>query len=122
MTAARPILVVDDDPGIREFICVALQEEGYPVRAAADGQAALRAVERELPALILLDLWMPRLDGQGFLQAYRRLPDAQAPVVIFAAATDQANPDAPTDVAAYLPKPVDLEELLSVVERLTHDP
>lgn len=119
MAPKRPILVVDDDAGVREFLSVALREEGYRVAAAADGQAALRAVEREPPALILLDLWMPRLDGAGFLAAYRCLPNGRAPIVVCAAVNDPRSLPSELAIAAYLPKPVDLDELLATVARLT---
>jgi CheY-like chemotaxis protein len=117
VVATRPVLVVDDDEGIREFVSVALHEEGYRVLLAPDGLAALRLLHDDPPGLILLDLWMPELDGHGFLAAYRHLPAPRAPVVIFTASEAEPAADVPPDVAGYLPKPVELLELLDAVAR-----
>ncbi|MGI8915069.1 MAG: response regulator [Chloroflexota bacterium] len=119
MRATTSVLVIDDDEGIREFVRAALHDEGYRVVAAPDGQAALNLLRNDPPGLILLDLWMPDMDGAAFLDAYRRLPAPHAPVVIFAASTDGELEAMPTDIAGYLPKPVDLEELLAAVARYT---
>jgi DNA-binding response OmpR family regulator len=61
--AAGPVLVVDDDPSVREGVRRTLERDGWTVAEATDGQAALDAVARERPGLILLDLLMPGLDG-----------------------------------------------------------
>src|SRR6185503_17200868 len=89
---ARRILIVDDDAPIRAFVKQALAGEGYDVREAADGAAALAAVEREAVDLVLLDLWMPVMDGWQFAEAYRQLdeqslPDKRGrpPLVVFTA-------------------------------------
>jgi two-component system, chemotaxis family, chemotaxis protein CheY len=115
--ATGPVLVIDDDEGIREFVKVALKEEGYRVTAAADGRAALSLLRQDPPSLILLDLWMPEMDGAEFLSAYQHVPAPRAPVVIFAASTEFAPVAVPADVAGYLPKPVELGDLLDAVER-----
>lgn len=64
------VLVVDDDPAVREALVSSLRSEGYEVAEAGDGVAALRQVEREKPDLVVLDVLMPRMDG---LTACRRL-------------------------------------------------
>jgi CheY-like chemotaxis protein len=73
-----------------------------------------------MPALVLLDLWMPVMDGRGFLAAYRQLPLPQAPVVLFAAALRKGG--APVDADAVLAKPFDLPDLLALVEHLIGRP
>ena len=115
----RPVLVVDDDEGIREFVRVALGEEGYRVLVAPNGQAALDLLQVDPPGLILLDLWMPQMDGAGFLAVYRSLPIPRAPVVIFAASADVQAEALPADVAGFLAKPVELVDLLDLVARYT---
>jgi two-component system chemotaxis response regulator CheY len=115
VSAELPILVIDDDESIREFVRVALAEEGYRVLVAANGQEALKVLQADRPGLILLDVWMPEMDGAGFLAAYCSLPEPRAPVVIFAAAADATANDWPADVAGFLPKPVDLTELMEAV-------
>ena len=118
MKSPKPILVVDDDAGVREFVCVALSEEGYAVTAVANGLAALEAARSNPPGLILLDLWMPGMDGLGFLHAYRQAaPAPRTPVIIFAAAADSGARAAQAHVDAFLPKPFDLDDLLDEVAR-----
>ena len=79
------VLVVDDDPSIRDFVEAALEEEGYGVLSAADGEAALDLVEHE-PCAVLLDMRMPILDGWGFAKAYRERPGRHAPIAVMTAA------------------------------------
>jgi len=72
------ILVVDDEAEIRSLLAAVLQSKGYEVVSAADGAAALQAVPRERPAVILMDLSMPRMNGMDALPEIKRL-DAEVP-------------------------------------------
>jgi CheY-like chemotaxis protein len=81
-----PILVVDDDPALRELLRRTLEREGYTVVEAADGRAALARIEERLPGLILLDLMMPHMDGFEVLAELRARPAWRAiPVVVVTA-------------------------------------
>jgi CheY-like chemotaxis protein/anti-sigma regulatory factor (Ser/Thr protein kinase) len=78
-----PVLVVDDDPAIREMVRRGLEREGIPVVEAEHGRAALSRLAAPRPALILLDLMMPEMDGFEFLETLRGLPEfAAIPVVV----------------------------------------
>lgn len=80
------ILVVEDDPGNRELMVRMLEKEGYPVAEAENGSTALESVAADPPALIILDLMMPVMDGFAFLDALRRSPDfIKIPVVVVTA-------------------------------------
>lgn len=80
---AAPVLVVEGDPATRAGLEAAIRAEGWPVLAAADGRAALEAVAAHRPALILLDLLLPEMDGIEFLEALRRLPAGRTvPVIV----------------------------------------
>ena len=68
----RTVLLVEDDAALRDLLGRMLEREGYAVREAADGQAALERVAEEAPGLILLDLMMPGMDGFEFMAALRR--------------------------------------------------
>jgi two-component system alkaline phosphatase synthesis response regulator PhoP len=68
----RPILVVDDDRKIVQLVRTYLEREGYAVITAGDGPAALDAIEQHAPALVVLDLMLPELDGLGVMRAVRR--------------------------------------------------
>jgi PAS domain S-box-containing protein len=81
-----PVLVVDDDADARDRLTTLLAREGLPVRAAEHGGLALAEVEAEKPALILLDLMMPEMDGFTFLRRLRRRPEwRDIPVVVLTA-------------------------------------
>ncbi len=112
----RPlVLVVDDDPDILEAICDILEAEGYDVARARHGEEALTRVEARRPALILLDLMMPVMDGVAFAQALRLRPTvSDVPIVVISA---DGNPQRAAAVGAtgYLAKPFDIEALLAQV-------
>ena len=114
---ATRILVVDDDPELRHVLALALTDEGYEVRCAPDGRAALDLLEEWLPRLILLDLMMPELDGWTFRAhqlATERARDV--PVVILSAGRDPSVEA--LKPAAVVPKPFNLARLLDTVANL----
>jgi CheY-like chemotaxis protein len=115
----RSILLVDDDPDIRVTLRDFLEEEGFVVHTAREGQHALQVLERiNPPDLILLDYKMPVMDGRQFLSMQRRIPKLQSvPVVILSAATREWS-GAHLEVEEVLAKPVDLEVLLNTVGRI----
>ena len=115
--AARRVLVVDDDASIREFLDLALQDEGYEVVHAVHGAAALELVEQRQPDVILLDMRMPVMDGWAFARAYRQKPGPHAPIIVLTAARDAAESAAQIQADDFLAKPFDLGELL---ERVGH--
>ena len=108
------VLVVDDDADIRAAIAETLDDEGYRVAQAANGMAALDFLRRGAsPALILLDLWMPVLDGWGFLE--RRETDASlaaVPVIVMSASPFERHVPG---VQRLLKKPIRFEVLLDAV-------
>jgi CheY-like chemotaxis protein len=112
----RPlVLVVDDDPDILEAICDILDAEGYDVARARHGEEALSQVEARRPAVVLLDLMMPVMDGVAFAQALRLRPAVRdVPIVVISA---DGNPQRAASVGAsgYLAKPFDIEALLAQV-------
>ena len=112
----RDILVVDDDADIRAALTEVLEEQGYVVRAAANGAEALKRVRERTPNLVLLDLMMPVMDGIEFLdvvKADRTMPEV--PIVVLSAnlAITQRHR---RDVLCYLNKPVNLDLLLQTCE------
>jgi CheY-like chemotaxis protein len=115
---SRGVLVVDDDRDIRETLQEILESEGYEVHTARNGADALDQLRAELPQLILLDLFMPVMDGTEFRR--RQLEDPQLadiPVVVVSAAAGLADRVNGLRVAAYLEKPLQLDELFSLVSR-----
>ena len=117
----KTILVVEDDFFIRDMLVELLEEEGYTVQGASNGAEALQLLSSsaELPALILLDLMMPVMDGRLFRLEQQRDPRIEAiPVVVLTASSDtEPLPDtfAP---AAYVPKPINLQNFLDTVSAI----
>jgi CheY-like chemotaxis protein len=113
-TAPR-VLVVDDDDDAREAMVLLLRLKGYNPVAAQNGKDALRYLRTEpLPRLIILDLWMPIMDGLQFRREQRSDPAiADIPVVVVTALSDRTDIDA----NAVLLKPLDVERFLSAVSR-----
>jgi EAL domain-containing protein (putative c-di-GMP-specific phosphodiesterase class I)/DNA-binding NarL/FixJ family response regulator len=110
----HPILVVDDDPVVRELFGRVLQDAGYDTYEAADGAEALEMLEREQVALILLDSTMPNLDGAGVIRAVRaRLATRTLPIILVTAKADLEDRVRGLEAGAddYLAKPVALDEL-----------
>lgn len=114
------VLVVDDDPHIREVIAELLEDEGYVVGRAANGEEALDALRQPAPrpSVILLDLMMPKMNGWEFREAQRQDPAiAPIPVVAISAHADLLSAAAQMDADAHLPKPIDIDRLLRTVQQ-----
>jgi CheY-like chemotaxis protein len=117
----KTILVVEDDPSLRSGMRNVLEEAGYRVMTAENGRVALRRLESSLPpALILLDLRMPELDGWEFLQL-RRLDTQLSAVPIVVLSTYLRDPqyDSVLPADGFVRKPFGKAELLSEVARHT---
>ena len=117
------ILLVEDDASIRETLVLLLEEGGFKVQCAINGQEALEHLRRapELPTLILLDIMMPVMNGYQFRDEQRkdgRL--ASIPTVILSADTDVHLKTARTGVKEYLKKPVSIEALFKFAEKYCH--
>jgi CheY-like chemotaxis protein len=106
-TGAR-VLIVDDDEDIREAIQDALEAVGYATDLASNGAEAKELLDRTLPGAIVLDLWMPIMNGPQFLEwLATEKSTASIPVIVVTAAPRDAPPGFPV-----LPKPIDLDALL----------
>ncbi len=119
---ALDILIVDDEPDIRELISGVLEDDGYETRVAADSDSALAAVKERKPSLVLLDVWLrgSRLDGLELLTEIKKI-DAKLPVIVI---SGHGNID--TAVAAisqgavdFIEKPFEAEHLMHLVARAT---
>jgi two-component system, chemotaxis family, chemotaxis protein CheY len=127
--ASRPrVLLVDDDVNILDFLGLALEDEGYEVETAPNGAAALEQLRRSeeaaggAPEVIILDLWMPVMDGPAFLRAYRERPGPRAAVIALTAAQYDAAQSAAVEADGFLTKPFSLDELIDLVGRFARAP
>jgi two-component system, OmpR family, response regulator len=109
------ILVVDDEPSITDFIAIGLRHEGFEVRTAPDGRAALRAVDEFKPHLVVLDLMMPRMDGWELCRALAG--DRHRGILILSARDEVSDRVQGLELGAddYLVKPFEFSELLARV-------
>ncbi len=114
----RPILVVDDDIKIVRLVRMYLERAGYRVIEATDGRSALSAIASEAPALVVLDIMLPEIDGLAVLRAVRRTD--QTPVIILSARglTDDRITGLGAGADDYLPKPFSPAELVLRVQRI----
>src|SRR3989442_564720 len=116
----EPILVVDDEPDVRDGLTLLLRTRGYAVTSAADGQEALDELHGSArPWLILLDLMMPVMDGFEFRVRQLQEPElAGLPVVVFSAGGDLDRKVASLGAVTWLTKPVEAAVLLEVIDGL----
>lgn len=115
------LLLVDDEPGLRQAVQAYLEDSGFTVHVASNAREGWDLLEQTLPDLVISDIMMPQVDGYQFLQQMREDPRFETLPVVFLTArgmtTDriqgyQAGCD------AYLPKPFDPEELVAIVNSL----
>lgn len=113
----RRVLIVEDDPSIRELVAMVLADEGYEARVAAGGREALDLIRAWRPELVLLDLFMGDMDGRAFLEEQRSNGIADIPVLVM---TADGRPEAQAAAlkAPVLSKPFQIDDLLVRVEQL----
>lgn len=122
MSTGRKILVVDDDPSIREILSIQLTRLGYQVTTASDGLEAVEAFKTDAPDAILMDLMMPRLDGLASCQRIRALEKkagAKRTPVLFLTARDSTHDKTSAALSGgdeFVPKPVSIQELSERLE------
>jgi UDP-3-O-[3-hydroxymyristoyl] N-acetylglucosamine deacetylase len=117
--ANQTVLVVDDEERIRSSVRGILNDEGYPVLETGDASSALALITRENPALVLLDVWMPGLDGIELLRQIKRERPA-TPVVMISGHANIQNAVAATRLGAadFIEKPFSVNGLLTSIDRV----
>ncbi|MDQ4095572.1 MAG: response regulator [Actinomycetota bacterium] len=121
MPAAKRVLVCDDDPVILRLVQVNLELEGFEVLMADNGEKAVEVATQEHPALVILDIMMPRLDGYQTCERLKAQDETkEIPVVFLSAKAQQSDIERGRayGVAEYLTKPFDPNDLVDVVKRL----
>jgi CheY-like chemotaxis protein len=118
---APTVLVVDDDPDIRASISELLEDHGYIAVEAPDGRKALEYLRQQpAPACLILDLWMPELDGWSLATAMGKGEVPSVPTILVTAASSDSGYPVPN--GQVLRKPIDPDGLLTLVATLTRPP
>ena len=113
------ILIVDDEEGFRDGVADLLAMEGYEVTVARNAVEAVQVLPEFRPDLILLDLRMPLLDGEGFMHGLTGLPASRrVPVVLISAQEDLPLVATRSGAAGHLSKPFEAPQLLALLDRL----
>jgi len=116
------VLVIDDDPAVRELMSRFLEKEGFRVAIASGGEEGVRLARELKPDIITLDVLMPGMDGWEVLIEIKNDPElADIPVIILSIVEDK-NRGYSLGVSEYLIKPIDRDRLLSVIHRFTTQP
>jgi two-component system chemotaxis response regulator CheY len=116
----RTVLVVDDDPSIRDLLADELRYTGYSVIVARNGSEALDRLNMMTPDVIVLDLMMPVMDGWTFVEHYRdRAGRRSVPIIVVSAEGDLPPGYKALGVTAFLRKPFDLQELANCIAQVT---
>lgn len=115
------LLLVDDEPGLREAVKDYLQESGFNVQVASNAREGWELMQQNTPDLVISDVMMPQVDGYKFLKQLREDPRFKTMPVVFLTAkgmTSDRIQGYQAGVDAYLPKPFDPDELVAIIENL----
>jgi len=123
MSEQKLILVVDDDPDLVEAVSMKLEAKNYRVSKAYDGVEAMDRINEEKPALVILDVMMPRKNGWDVCEEIKNNEELKDIAVVLLTAvadsvktTSYTHHDGKTTLADdYIPKPIDLDELMEIV-------
>jgi two-component system chemotaxis response regulator CheY len=116
VTAPR-VLIVEDDNSIREMVALALQDAGYDVVDARDGEVAFELLKGAPADILLVDLRMPLMDGFEFMRRYHA-GGGRAPIIVLSASRDVDLTRHSVSAAAIVEKPFDLNDLIATVGRI----
>ena len=115
------IVIVDDDAIVRESLRLCLEQDGFEATAVGDAERAVEVIRAEKPALAVLDLYMPGLDGREIARALKADPETAGVAVVFFTASSEAV-DVVTGLDAgaveYIAKPIDAELLVSKIRAI----
>lgn len=112
------VLIVDDEESIRKTLSAVFRDEGFGVETAADGESALTQLSEKLPSLVMLDIWMPGMDGiETLKQIKQRYPDL--PVIMISGHATIATAISATRLGAadFIEKPLDLNTTIAAAKR-----
>lgn len=116
----KRILICEDDQGILELLKEILEEKGFQVKALTGGKGIQKKILEFLPDLILLDLWMPGMNGKEIIKILKKDDNTKNIPIIIVSALNEAEAVAKNyGVEAYITKPFDIDDLLKTVRKYT---
>ncbi len=108
------VLIVEDDSEVRRLYAIGLNQRGFEVKLAANGAEAVERIQDELPDVILLDWFMPLMDGGEVLS---RVSSDGVPIIVISGQPAPENGDRDPRITSWLTKPVTIDELVQEIER-----
>lgn len=114
---SQTVLVVDDEVVIAEAVAAVLQDEGYQVVTATNGQEGLARAAEVRPDLVLVDMMMPVMDGEEMSRRLREDPAMREVPIVVMSAVHRSLRELPFAHTAFLPKPFDLDTLLETIAK-----
>lgn len=121
MDAWKKILIIDDEEDIQKLLRIRLEQEGFVVITAGDGEVGAKTAELEAPDLILLDIMMPKVDGYSCLKEIRRIQKTKdTPVIMLSGKEEEKVRDlfAFQKISGYVEKPFELDNLVSKIKEI----
>ena len=121
MEGQKKILIVDDEEDIQKLLKIRLEQEGFIVLIAGDGEEGIRLSELEMPDLIILDIMMPNIDGYSCLKEIRRIQKTKnVPILMMSGKEEEKVRDlfAFQKISGYLEKPFELDNLVTKAKEI----
>lgn len=119
MSSNKKILICDDDEGILDVLQLILEETGHTIISEINSLNVKSLIDRQMPDLVILDLWMPVLSGDQILQMIRNHPDYKnLPVIVISASRDGKEIADHAQATAFIAKPFDYDQLLETIEKI----
>jgi DNA-binding response OmpR family regulator len=115
---ANHVLIVDDDPDFAEAVQLTLEAHGIAADVANNGHVALGMIDESMPAVVILDMLMPVMDGWSFARELRARHGRAVPIVVLSAAENARARAAEIEAEDVLPKPFKVARLIECIERL----
>lgn len=119
----KNILIVEDEPHVIRVMKLSLEENGYIVCAAHNGEQALEKIKQELPDLLITDIDMPRMNGRELCEHIQQnLPDRKFPILVLTSKTEIEHREWTKDMhqTMFLEKPVSIRKLIRLLDNLNN--
>lgn len=116
----KRILLCDDDKSIADLVKIILEQNHFEVKLLFNGKGILKRVKEFMPGLILLDLWMPGIQGRDIVKIIKADPETQKiPIIIFSALNEVEQETRTSGADDFIVKPFDIDQLLQVIRKYT---